>query len=243
MSALNCPPNEVQLAQPADSPGVPFPPFEADVGGDSPIARKRRDEIVTAAADIIARKGLHELSLKGIETQCNMSRGQLTYYFKSKEDILLAVFDRMLAGMVREAITTAERDGVAPPGEGQVLDRVRHGLGRMMAGQGPERTELHSLIHTFLAQVHNPEYRRKLAAANAGWRQHVAADITTSVGNAPLPVPAPVVASIIMALFQGLGGQLAVDPEAFDRQVALDACLRILVPLLGTIPPDARGET
>ena len=44
-----------------------------------------------------------------------------------------------------------------------------------------------------------------------------------------------------MALFQGLGGQLAVDPEAFDRAAVADACLRILAPLLGPTP-DARGD-
>jgi AcrR family transcriptional regulator len=243
MSALDgLPPTETPPPQPAEVPCFPLPGLVADVGGDSPIARKRRDEIVTAAADIIARKGLHDLSLKGIETQCHMSRGQLTYYFKSKEDILLAVFDRMLAGMVREIFANAERDGVARPGEGSVLDRIRHGLDNMMSGHSPERAELHSLTHTFLAQVHNPEYRRKLAAANAGWRQHIAADITASAGGTPPPVPPAVTASIAMALFQGLGGQLAVDPEAFDRAAVADACLRILAPLLGP-PPDARGDT
>jgi len=216
---------------------------DPDVGGDSPIARQRRDEIVSAATEIIASVGLHKLSLKRIEKQCRMSRGQLTYYFRSKEDILLAVFDRMLVGMIREAIATAERSGVARPGEGAVLDRVRHGFVRMTDGRGADQTELHALVHTFMAQVrHREDYRKKLAAANAGWRQHLAADIAASAGPTPPPVPPAVTASIIMALFQGLGGQLAVDPDAFDRQSVTDACLRILSPLLGP-SPDARGDT
>jgi AcrR family transcriptional regulator len=230
--------------KPAHTP-TPPPPAEVcdplavrvpdpDVGGDSPVARKRRDEIVTAATDIIASVGLHKLSLKRIEKQCRMSRGQLTYYFRSKEDILLAVFDRMLVGMIREAIATAERSGVARPGEGAVLDRVRHGFGRMMDGGGADQTELHALVHTFMAQVrHREDYRKKLAAANAGWRQHLAADIAASAGPTPPAVPPAVTASILMALFQGLGGQLAVDPDAFDRQAVADACLRMLAPLLG----------
>lgn len=216
---------------------------DADVGGDSPIARKRRDEIVTAATDIIASAGLHKLSLKRIEKQCKMSRGQLTYYFRSKEDILLAVFDRMLVGMIRENIATAERDGVAPPGRGRVIDRLRYAFDKMAQGHGPSQTELLSLVHTFMAQVrHREDYRRKLAAANAGWRQHVAADIAASAGGTPPPVPPAALASIVMALFQGLGGQLAVDPDAFDRTAVTDACLRMLAPLLGP-PPAARGDT
>lgn len=220
-----------------------FPLAEPDVGGDSPTARKRRDEIVTAATEIITGEGLHKLSLGRIEQRCDMSRGQLTYYFRSKEDILLAVFDRMLSGMIREAIAVAERSGVSRPGEGPVLDRVRHSLERMMAGQGPTDAELHSLVCTFMAQVrHRPDYQKKLAAANAGWRQHLADDITASAGGETPAVPPAVSASIVMALFQGLGGQLAVDPNAFDKAAVVDACLKMLAPLLGP-RPDARGDS
>jgi AcrR family transcriptional regulator len=246
MSSRNgTPSNDIRTPPPGDPSGVPFPHLpDADAGGDSPTARKRRDEIVTAATEVIATQGLHQLSLARIEQRCHMSRGQLTYYFRSKEDILLAVFDRMLVGMIRENIATAERDGVGRPGEGPVIDRIRYALDRMMDGRGPDQTELLALIHTFMAQVrHRDDYRRKLAAANAGWRQHLMADITASAGPAPPPVPPAVAASIMMALFQGLGGQLAVDPDAFDRQAVTDACLRILAPLLTPSPPDTRGDT
>ena len=45
-------------------------------------------------------------------------------------------------------------------------------------------------------------------------------------------------ASVVMALFQGLGGQLAVDAEAFDRAEMLKACLLVLAPLFGPLPGD-----
>jgi AcrR family transcriptional regulator len=213
----------------------------AAVPGDTPVARKRRDEIVTAATDIIATKGLHELSLSGIEERLTMSRGQLTYYFPAKEDILLAVFDRMLIRMITEAVADAERSGVCRPGVGSPLDRVKHGLDRMMQGGGGDQSELASLVHTFMAQVrHREDYRKKLAAANAGWREHLASDFAATVGANP-PVPPPVLASIVMALFQGLGGQLMVDPQAFDRKAVAAVCLRMLAPLLES-NPDARGD-
>src|SRR5262249_59497949 len=59
----------------------------------------RREQIVEAAVAVIAEKGLQNLSLSEIEKKAGMSRGQLTYYFAAKEDILLAVFDRMLGLM------------------------------------------------------------------------------------------------------------------------------------------------
>ncbi len=60
------------------------------------VGRIRREQIVEAAVAIIAEQGIQNLSLSEIEKRAGMSRGQLTYYFPSKEDILLAVFDRPL---------------------------------------------------------------------------------------------------------------------------------------------------
>ena len=65
------------------------------------IARIRRDQIVEAAVAVIAEQGLQNLSLSEIENKAGMSRGQLTYYFPTKEAILLAVFDRLVLLMVQ----------------------------------------------------------------------------------------------------------------------------------------------
>lgn len=214
---------------------------ESESNANSPVARRRRDEIITAATEIISTEGIHRLSLGRIEERIGMSRGQLTYYFPAKEEILLAVFDRMLARMIADALADAERSGVGKPGVGPVIDRVKHGLDRMMQSGEADKAELLSLVHTFMAQVrYRDDYRQKLAAANAGWREHLASDIAASAGSNP-PVPPAVAASIIMALFQGLGGQLAVDPEAFDRAAVTDTCLRLLAPLLRS-PSELKGE-
>src|SRR5262245_58107831 len=52
------------------------------------IANTRREQIVEAAVAVITEQGLQNLSLSEIEQKAGMSRGQLTYYFKAKEDIL-----------------------------------------------------------------------------------------------------------------------------------------------------------
>ncbi|HLJ98002.1 MAG TPA: TetR/AcrR family transcriptional regulator, partial [Gemmataceae bacterium] len=71
------------------------------------IAKIRRDQIVEAAAAVIAEQGLQNLSLSEIEKKAGMSRGQLTYYFPAKEDILLAVFDRLVMLMTQRVGTPA----------------------------------------------------------------------------------------------------------------------------------------
>jgi len=208
----------------------PVPPTPSANGTESATARKWRDAIVTAATDIIASEGIHKLSLGRIERHLEkrrrkLSRGQLTYYFRTKEDILLAVFDRLLARLFAEAVAEGEKVGIGPPGDGRVMDRFRYGLGKLMATGGAHTAELRVLAHAFLAQVrHRPDFKAKLAGVNTGWRAHIAADVAAS----GIAAPPTAVASIIMALFQGLTEQLAVDPDAFDRPAVAELCLRML---------------
>src|SRR5437667_3792682 len=93
------------------------------------IAGIRRQQIIEAAVAIISEQGLQNLSLSEIEKKAGMSRGQLTYYFKAKEDILLAVFDRLL-GVMHERAEAGDSRGCAPPGEG--WERIRFLLAHIL---------------------------------------------------------------------------------------------------------------
>src|SRR5438128_6679235 len=90
------------------------------------IAEIRRTEIVDAAAAVINEQGIQRLSLSEIEKKVGMSRGQLTYYFKTKEDILLAVFDRLIELM-------CQQHGEAEIDQLPWLDIVRHVLDLVLA--------------------------------------------------------------------------------------------------------------
>src|SRR5262245_57991469 len=73
------------------------------------IGSIRREQIIDAAVAIIAEQGIQNLSLSEIEAKAGMSRGQLTYYFPAKEDILVAAFDRLIRMMKERA--EAGKDG------------------------------------------------------------------------------------------------------------------------------------
>ena len=206
------------------------------VGGDDPscrchahatesdIARKRRDEILVAAEEIIASEGLPRLSLSRIEHRAGMSRGQLTYYFPTKEAILLAVFDRMLARMLTEKLADAERSISARPCTDSAWDWFGHSLQTAVSDSHIARNQtLFALVHTFLAQVgHREDFRTKLAAANHNWRTFLIHQLTHSGPHGSI---APdLLASMMMALLRGLTDQLTVDPAAFDRDKMVQAC-------------------
>lgn len=222
-----------RLVPPSVAPPTPAfcPGWGEEPAGLSEVARRRREEIMDAAEAIIAGEGIDELSLKKIETRAGMSRGQLTYYFPTRESILLAVYERMLRRMIREWLS---RDGPKPM-TGRAWDCFRHALAGHLGldpADPPERKkDLFSLLYTFLAQMgHREDYRSKLSEMYRGWRELIAADVGHSVPE-PAGMPPQVAAAMFQALLHGLTVQLMVDPGAFDPRAMFDACVRLFAPV------------
>src|SRR5262245_14082062 len=105
------------------------------------VVSLRRGQIVEAAVAVITEQGLQNLSLSEIENKAGMSRGQLTYYFPAKEDILLAVFDRLVE-LIHQRVGTP--DGPAGACEKSGWAWVHHLLNRLLV-QGPVSPEFSCL--------------------------------------------------------------------------------------------------
>jgi len=226
---------------------VPKAKVRARSVGDSDVARARREQIIEAAVGVITTLGIHKLSLSKIESLAGMRRGQLTYYFPTKEDILLAVFDRLLLMLCQHF-----SDGEHPAGRRglpNVWDGVRRMLDTVLNAPQSVGREFHVLQYTFLAQIaHRADFRERLASLYAEWRQGMAAH--WQVTAKPVPalaknVSGQTVASFVQALMHGLTVQLAADPHAFDRAEMLELCVGVLAPLFTTpsAGPSAKDET
>ena len=131
------------------------------------IASIRREQIIDAAITVIANQGLHHLSLSEIETRAAMSRGQLTHYFKTKEEILLAVWDRVLQQMCQRMM---ESPGSPVPGQASCLEIVEHLLTKLLL-HPPVSPEFSTLQYTFLSQIgYRADFRQRLATLYEEWR-------------------------------------------------------------------------
>jgi AcrR family transcriptional regulator len=189
------------------------------------VARLRREQIIDAAAAIISEQGIDNLSLSAIEAKADMSRGQLTYYFPAKEDILLAVFDRVLCHMY-------QRLG-QPNGEGGVpagwWDWVQHLMSRLIL-EPPISPEFSGLQYTFLAQSsHRTDFRQRLAKLYEEWRGNMSQGMACELAQPQAREFSPrAMASVVQALLHGLGMQLAADPDAFSRRETVNLCLDML---------------
>ncbi|MFC3613436.1 TetR/AcrR family transcriptional regulator [Lutimaribacter marinistellae] len=73
----------------------------------------RREELLRKAADLIAQKGFEGTSMRDIASAVNMLPGSLYYHFKSKEEMLLEIHQRVVDGMF-ERVETAIAAGHTP---------------------------------------------------------------------------------------------------------------------------------
>src|SRR5215813_10789260 len=137
------------------------------------IAGIRRPQIVDAAAAIIAERGLQSLSLSEIEKRAGMSRGQLTYYFKTKEEILLAVFDYLVM-LIHLRIGTPHGKPCDHEDLQSAWAWIEHLFTALLA-HPPVSPEFSCLQYTFLSQIaHREDFRERLAMLYEMWRTNMA---------------------------------------------------------------------
>jgi AcrR family transcriptional regulator len=190
------------------------------------VASIRRDQIVEAAMAVIMEQGLQNLSLSEIEKRAGMSRGQLTYYFPAKEDILLAVFDRVVL-LMHQRVGTPEGQEC---GEASGWEWVQHLLKRLLT-EPPVSPAFGHLQYTFLAQIgHREDFRRRLANLYESWRSNMSLGFTGDMVRQPphRDVSPRALATLVQAIMHGLLMQRAADPEAFDGQEMMELCLDML---------------
>jgi len=201
------------------------------------IASVRRTQIVEAAVAVITEQGLQNLSLSEIEAKAGMSRGQLTYYFRTMEEILLAVFDYLVM-LIHLRIGTPEGKPCDHEDVQGAWPWVEHLFTALLANP-PVSPEFSCLQYTFLAQIaHREDFRERLAMLYERWRTGMAMGFTEDHERNPRlrNVPPRTMASLVQAIMHGLGMQLAADPNAFDRQEMLNLCLDVLGTYLGRVP-------
>jgi len=194
------------------------------------VARIRREQIVEAAVAVIIEKGLPRLTLSEIEAKVGMSRGQLTYYFKTKEDILLAVFDHLLEMMCRQHGQADREKLELPPSDAQWEEMTRWVLDQILSKPGVN-PEFHCLQYTFLAQsAHRQDFRKRLATLYEEWRSCSAELLARELTARPpvRAVNARALATVVQAILHGLVMQLAADPTCMNKEEVLATAMDML---------------
>ena len=175
-----------------------------------------REHLLEAAAVVFARDGYRGASLDDVAAAAGFTKGAVYSNFKNKEDLFLALIDRQIDRQTAEF--SAELDAPAVPGNEQ-LPRIQDLIARSFD------RDMGALHYEFMAYAaRNPEIRAKLADRARRARDATIRLITEEherMGTAP-EYPIPVLAQMMLALFDGLATLWFLDPELVDDNMLRD---------------------
>jgi DNA-binding transcriptional regulator YbjK len=72
---------------------------------------RRRDELVAATSDVIARKGLGSVQLRDVAEAAGMTSGNVLYYYEGLDELFFAAYERAIERFCVEREAAVERVG------------------------------------------------------------------------------------------------------------------------------------
>jgi AcrR family transcriptional regulator len=187
----------------------------------------KREEILTTALEVIARTGYRRTSVRELAAAVGLSQAGLLHYFASKEDL----FAEVLLKRDDVDLARAEGDDDASP-LAAIVNIVRHNA---------DVPGLVQLSAQYSVEAADPDHPGHAAIADryARIRRLLVDDIDgrTADGRLPADLDAQRVATLLIAVADGLQTQWLIDPD-LDMAGHMD----YLVSLLGSAPAPAAGQ-
>jgi AcrR family transcriptional regulator len=212
---------------------------DADAGdrpsGRTAVARLSRSESVArtrarlleAAEAVFAENGFGEASLSQIADRAGYTRGAVYANFASKDDLFLAVLDRWLDQDI-EHLGKFNADGPSTP---RTLEWLRTREGNRFA----DRNRFLLLTEFRLYALRNPAVAPRLADYERRSLAWYTEAIRTHLDDAGLDVPAADVATLVLALENGIATLAHLAPGDVRHHAFVDA-LELLGTLAGENP-------
>jgi AcrR family transcriptional regulator len=114
------------------------------------VSDERRSQILDAAEGVFTRKGFDEARMDDIAGKTGLSKGTLYLYFKSKDDLILAILDRIFQGEFRQQEAFQKDEGSAAETIGKLSDMLCKDIVGMM--------RLIPIIYNFLGLAFRNKY-------------------------------------------------------------------------------------
>lgn len=191
---------------------------------------ERREQIVEAMISVMARRGYEAASVTRIARAAGLTPGLVHYHFKNKQEILLALLNRLVAGhgeMLDRHLSDAGEDARARL---EAFIRCHLGLG---ASADPEAMACWVLLSG--EALRQPEVREALGAALERLAARLEAVVQAGVDDGDFQCErVDVAASALLATIQGYFVLAATRREIIPRGSAAGAAMAMAGGLLGT---------
>jgi AcrR family transcriptional regulator len=181
----------------------------------------RREQILVAAWKCFSRNGFHSTSMADVIREAGLSAGAVYLYFRSKDDIIVAVATQVFGGIQGRLLEFAEQ--TPPPSPAEIATfLVRQPV--MAREQAP--ADLFPLLLAVWAEAtRNPTLTEVADSILAGLHSLLIGMLDRWVAaGGVLPMPATALTPILLSLVQGLVVQQALSgaPLADDYGAAVN---------------------
>jgi AcrR family transcriptional regulator len=193
--------------------------------GQKATEATRREQILKAAHEVALHRGIDGLTVRAVATKARLSHGLVLFHFKRKDQLGLALLDRVLATTL--ALRIPDNIGDLPKPRERLQALFRHELHRL--GEEPRRIRL--LLEYWARGAHNAVIRGKISAGLEGYRvafRRLAEEtLHLEDGRRGKGSPAGLAATAV-SLILGYPIQAMIDPDHFDAAEYLAAVDGIL---------------
>ena len=196
----------------------------------------RRDQIIRAAYDVAARKGLDGLTVRLVATKARLSTGLVLFHYTSKDELVVALLDWLLSTTTVLHIGPEIR-AITSPSE-RLLAVLRQEMDRLSREPGRIRLFFEFWVmggrHTRIGTKMRAELDRYREAFRP-----IAQEVLQAEPERFPHVTAEGLAAVAVSFIKGCAVQAMIDPEHFDIQEYLLAAEG----LLGQLGPAASAES
>ena len=180
----------------------------------------RREQILQAAYEVALRRGIDGLTVRAVAARAGLSHSLVLFHFKRKDQLGLALLDRVLAGTL--SLTVPDDIRTLPRARVRLQALFRQELQRM--SDEPRRLRL--LLEFWARGGHNAQIRQKIGEALERYRtafDDFGGEVSGGArGRSDRAVPAGV-ASVAVSLIIGYPVQAMIDPERVGAEEYLAA--------------------
>jgi TetR/AcrR family transcriptional regulator, transcriptional repressor of bet genes len=183
----------------------------------------RREQILRAAYEVALRRGIDGLTVRAVAARARLSHGLVLFHFKRKDQLGLALLDRVLATTM--ALRIPDEIGTISKPRVRLQALLGHEVRRLL--EEPRRIRL--LLEYWARGAHSAVIRGKISAGLDGYRaafRKIAEEaFPTKPGRSGTPAG---VAAVAVSLIIGYPVQAMTDPDQFNIEEYLAAVQAIL---------------
>ena len=171
------------------------------------LEQRRKQHIVATCYELLSRESHGSVTLTRIAEEAGVSKGMLTYYFDSKDQLFVETIGYFLTLQVKAIGDLSSSDLTTE-------ERLRQLVEAVLPGRAELEQEIRFMVEVWSFAKTRPDVLDKMRLAYLAFRSECAAMVERGVQEGVVSAAdADWIHLVIHALLDGMSFQLVIDPE------------------------------